>query len=213
MSSEKSLPDAVGLSPRWRVLLSGLLAYHLFAVFLGPFHFNTIPPGGRPAPDADLVLPWFQPYINFMFLNHGYAFFAPDPPSANHLLRGTLVYADDRSAENLQFPDRNRQRPRLLYHRHFMLSEFLHGAHPEISPSAKDATRSDDERRLLSIYHRLRASYENHLRAAYGAESAAITRIEHRMIPYEVLRSENPSLTDPRSYSDLIDAQLPGGGP
>lgn len=208
MASDESVIQKSSLRPLTRVLLSGFLAFHVFAIFLSPFHFNTIPPGGRPAPDADQLLPWFQPYINFMFLNHGYAFFAPDPPAANHLIRSTLVFDDDQPVVNRQYPDRNRQRPRLLFHRHFMLTEFLHGMYPGPPPESNDDAVRENYQRSLRTYHRLKSSFENHLQVSSAAKSATVTRIEHRMIPYEVLLRESPSLNDPRTFSDLNDAPI-----
>lgn len=208
MASDETVNPNSSLRPLTRVLLSGFLAVHVFATFLSPFHFNTIPPGGRPAPDADWLLPWFQPYINFMFLNHGYAFFAPDPPAANHLIRGTLVFDDDQADVNRQYPDRNRQRPRLLFHRHFMLTEFLHGNYPGPPPESNDDAVRENYLRSLRTYYRLKSSFENHLQVSSAAKSATVTRIEHRMIPYEVLLRESPSLNDPRTFSDLIDVPI-----
>jgi hypothetical protein len=197
-----------GIGRLGRLAASSLLLLHIFAMFLSPFHFNTIPPGGNPAPDAELVMPWLRPYINFMFLNHGYAFFAPNPPAANHLMRASLDTGDDRPPTAITFPDRALHRPRLMYHRHFMLTEFLHGAYPDPLPDEPDAESRARHAEALANYFRIRASFENHLRVAYGVPAASITRVEHRMIPYDVLLRERPSLTDPRSYSDLDDVPV-----
>ncbi|MFM2093565.1 MAG: hypothetical protein RIS70_689 [Planctomycetota bacterium] len=194
----------------WRFVISGLLSFHIFAMFLSPFHFNTVPPGGRPAPDADAILPWFLPYINFMFLNHGYAFFAPDPPAASHLIRGTVSWNDDRPEVSQVFPDRKLHFPRLLYHRHFMLTEFLNGTYPpELPPEERDESLVLQRQQALLVYHQLRDSYANHLKVAHQADSATITRVEHRVIPYPTLLNEKWPLTDPRSYFDLTDDPVP----
>lgn len=194
------------LSRPWRVIISTLVSLHIFAMFLSPFHFNTVPPNGRPAPDADAVLPWFLPYINFMFLNHGYAFFAPDPPAANHMVRGTIRWNDDRPEVTQMFPDRKVHFPRLLYHRHFMLTEYLNGTYPtELPRGERDASLHEQRREALRVYHQLRDSYANHLKVLNQADSVTITRVEHRIIPYPLLLREKLPLTDSRSYFDLTD--------
>jgi hypothetical protein len=63
-----------------------------------------------------------QWYLDALYLNHGYHFFAPEP-SNGHLIR-YQVY-DDRGGviADGQFPDRKEYWPRLLYHRYFMLAD------------------------------------------------------------------------------------------
>jgi len=91
---------------------------HLCAVVAAPL---TSPP-----PASELIRHVGQalsPYIEAVYLNHGYRFFAPDP-GPSHLLRYKITKADDSQVIG-QFPDVGAHWPRLWYHRHFMLSETI----------------------------------------------------------------------------------------
>jgi hypothetical protein len=69
----------------------------------------------------------YHPYITATFLDHSYKFFAPNP-GPSHLVRYDLYFADGSSRVNRDdqiLPDRVGHWPRLLYHRHFMLTEFM----------------------------------------------------------------------------------------
>src|SRR6185295_16555146 len=103
--------------PAIRALVSVLVALHVFAVFLGPF---ALPPSSDLAAGSFRL---FQPYVQGAFLDTGYRFFAPEP-GPSHLVRYELIGPDDKPIVRT-FPNRKLDRPRLLYHRHFMLSEFL----------------------------------------------------------------------------------------
>lgn len=99
-----------------RVVVSVLVALHLMAVFVAPW--------SAPPPSSDLartVAGWFAPYLHLAYLNHGYRFFAPDP-GPSHLVRYELEMPDG-SIKTGRFPDVGEHWPRLLYHRHFMISE------------------------------------------------------------------------------------------
>ncbi len=69
------------------------------------------------------------PYINALDLNHGYRFFAPDP-GPSHLIRYHLHWSDGHGRDGV-FPNLTEERPRLLYHRYFMLAEHLEGLYEE----------------------------------------------------------------------------------
>jgi hypothetical protein len=64
-----------------------------------------------------------QPYLDVLSLGNGYRFFAPEP-GPSHLVRYEATL-DDGTLEQGVFPNRDIHRPRLLYHRYFMLSEFM----------------------------------------------------------------------------------------
>jgi hypothetical protein len=69
----------------------------------------------------------YRPYITALYLDHSYKFFAPNPGDS-HLLRYDLYFADGTSRvgrDDQILPDRHGHWPRLLYHRHFMLTEFI----------------------------------------------------------------------------------------
>lgn len=106
------------VAARW--LASILLVYHVAAMFVSPW---VVPPTSVL---AARLQPWFAHYQTLLYLNHGYRFFAPNPGPASVVIY-ELEFADGSRREAL-FPDRsaiNRDYPRLMYHRWFMLSESL----------------------------------------------------------------------------------------
>ena len=132
--------------PFWRWLVSLLVVLHLTAVFVAPWDLMTdpaLPPGympprdarGRPQPLPPLnSMVWQKPvvtrglhrffhdYLNLLYLNHGYEFFAPDPPPGTHLVDYQVTQADGNVVKG-RFPSLDEQWPRLRYHRHMMLTE------------------------------------------------------------------------------------------
>ena len=135
----------IGWHPVWRWLVSLLIVLHITAVFCAPWDLSTdraLPPGyipptdnlGRqipPALDANVwqepIIPrtlrgwFFRHYLNLLYLNHGYEFFAPDPNGSN-LIRYQIRDSGGREIASGEFPDLKSQWPRLLYHRHMMLA-------------------------------------------------------------------------------------------
>ena len=129
----------------WRILVSLLVVLHLLAVFVAPWDlatFAALPPGyqgatdslGRPLPPGRDVLQepivtrflrgtFFRNYLNLLYLNHGYEFFAPDP--AGSFVIDYRVTKTDGTLVEGRFPDLSAQWPRLLYHRHMMLAAQL----------------------------------------------------------------------------------------
>lgn len=107
-------------SPRTKLILSGLAVVHLLAVFAAPW--------SMPQPSSQLarvVNEGFSPWTHALYMRHGYRFFAPDP-GPSHLILYEVTTEDGRTVEG-RFPDRNQHRPRLLYHRFFMISEHFWG--------------------------------------------------------------------------------------
>ncbi len=108
-----------------KIVISLLVVWHLTAVFLAPL---SIPPS------SPLVIEvaqgsFMQKYLDVLYLNHGYHFFAPEP-SNGHLIRYQVL--DDRSGLLAQgeFPSKQDNWPRLLYHRYFMLADQCEVASP-----------------------------------------------------------------------------------
>src|SRR3954467_5624138 len=161
--------------PTWsKLLISALLVMHVAAVVSPPLAFACRSRGGESAA-IRAVARFFQPYTGAFFFDHGYAFFAPDP-GPNHLVDYKLEFNDGRSPIKGRFPDLATERPRLLYHRYFMLSEALNNRFvppefaPEPSPPALTASTGERER-----FAKLKADYEaekkrwQHARRQYEA--------------------------------------------
>ena len=149
-----------------------LLAWHLMALCVGP---ATMPPA---SPLQTTAARAFAPYIATLYLGHGYHFFAPDPGPST-LLRYSGTTPDGTPVAGT-LPDLGDHVPRLLYHRHFMLTERLGG------PLA----RSRD-------YHRALA---DGLFLATGAGELSLAAVTHRTPePREVQLGFG--LDDPALYS------------
>ncbi len=200
-------PPTSGL-PSWaKMTISILLLFHLAAVFVAPFAV-ACDTGASSSPAVAPVRRWLDPYITLMFLNHGYFFFAPDP-GPNHLVDYKVEFDDGRKEVTGRFPDLTTERPRLLYHRHFMLSESLYAnfAPPEapLEPSPPPLTATDEEqarhkldkeehaqalaawKQRRRVYEGMWRSVEEHLKAEYGGQRVTLTRVEHRPpMPAEV---------------------------
>ncbi len=228
-ASAGSSSPATPLSPAVKLVLSGLLLFHLTAVFWAPFAF-ACNVGGSSSPLADPVGRWLQPYTDALFLNHGYFFFAPNP-GPSHLVRYQVEFDDGREPLVGMFPDLATQRPRLLYHRHFMLAESLYDRYappdppPEPTPppltappTAKAAFKREREvysRGLAAWQHQRRQyealwqAFEGHLRHEHGGSRVTLTRVEHRLpIPDQILL-ERRSLRDADSFIDLPESTPP----
>jgi len=107
-------------TPWSRFAISILLIYHIMAMFVSPW---AVPPTSRFAAGLES---YFAKYQTVLYLNHGYRFFAPDPGPAS-VVSYEMIMPDGSQLAGI-FPDTdaiNRQYPRLLYHRWFMLSETM----------------------------------------------------------------------------------------
>ena len=148
---------------RWAV--NCWLVFHLSAIIIAP---------ASVAPTSELIeSTWqvFQPYLEFLFLNHGYHFFAPEPAES------TLISFEAERADGTKvtghIPSR-KTLPRLLYHRHFMLTEHLH-----------DAQLRDAPDELLQEWL---DSYAEHICRKYGAVRVKLTGHLHGLPSREDVR-------------------------
>ena len=204
----------VKLPSKWRVIISLLLIVHIVAIFTPPFMLQASGPIGA-SPVGEMVMDTLQPYIDITFLNHGYAFFAPNP-GPSHLLRARIEFDDGRPPIEETFPNLDRQWPRLLYHRHFMLSEQLNAQYqppqlPEqISQDLELAERWQTARRMYELKWR---SFKEHLKAKHNASQVTLTRVRHRMIDVFEVTEQNKKLDAPDTFYDLReDGYIPPEG-
>ncbi len=222
-------------------LLSIFVVFHIAAVFAEPFRFFSASPVKPASEEAGWLRSTLGRYVDFMYLSHGYAFFAPNPgpshlleceikssaivqntenetkrqPASNSLRELSLVAQPEESFSTKAvrwrvFPDRDGDRPRLLYHRYFMLSEFYHTL---FAP----ASLSDDELRDLSLkerwqfdrnlYESLQASITKRLSDTYEAESIKLRRVEHELPSQLRVFGDGWKLTDPRLYLELREGE------
>jgi hypothetical protein len=201
----------------WQIAISLLLLLHLCALVTAPLQMAA---AGSPVVRPLALL---QPYVNLLYLNHSYFFFAPNP-GPNHLVRYELEFDDGRQPEVGEFPDRQTEWPRLLYHRHFMLSETLHAFFEPAAPLPEPRPPRDDSRQARRAYQReqaawdeghrvwqqrreiyvsLRKSIAAHLQAETGASEVTLIRREHRPLQPLEFSEDRLSLTDPQTYRNL----------
>ena len=90
-----------------------------------------MPPLAGPAPSSALATWMIQPLrplVGALYLGHGYRFFAPDP-GPGHAIRWGMRMPDGTTLSG-ELPDPAVDRPRLLYHRRFMIAEKIAGLVP-----------------------------------------------------------------------------------
>lgn len=100
-----------------KILASCFIALHVTAVFVAP---ASVPPTSTFVDNGWNVC---SPYLYATNMNNGYHFFAPEPGSSS--LLEYVGTTPDGELKHGVLPDKQRLRPRLLYHRYFMLTEFL----------------------------------------------------------------------------------------
>jgi hypothetical protein len=170
-----------GLSTSWRVAISAAIVFHLAAVFTGPWSFAPL--HSRLADDVFRAL---RPYIESLALGNGYRFFAPEP-GPSHLLHYEMEFADGSRRDGV-IPDLKTEWPRLLYHRHFMLSEFLNSIDSPAAPKG-----------LAQAYAE---GFARHLGLANDAQLVKLSLRRHRLTTMEEsLRGVAP--TDPSLYENI----------
>lgn len=165
------------------MLISLLLAWHVTAVFLAPLSVEPTSPLVGQLVQGPIV----QKYLDLLFINHGYHFFAPEPGNG-HLIRYEVF--DDRGGtiDQGEFPNKKTNWPRLLYHRYFMLAEQCEvGAPTDAEASAwRDAYLKNYARQILREYP--------------TAAAVRVRRVVHyTLLPEDAVRiATDPSLEEYR---------------
>jgi hypothetical protein len=140
------------------------LLLHLMAVAIPPM---SVPP----ASELQTGLAWLvSPYTEALGVHHGYRFFAPNPGPSD-MMRVEIVGRDGERLPDLIYPDLKKQWPRLLYHRHFMLTSRLSAA--PLDPTG----------------YAYAESYAQHLHALHDAQEVRIYRRLHRLPTADQVRS------------------------
>jgi hypothetical protein len=119
------------------------------------------------------------PSLQLMYLNHGFHFFSPEPGGST--LISYVLEFEDGTTQSGRFPNKQIW-PRLLYHRHFMLSEFLGAQSPE--------------RQQVLV-----RSYARNLCREHETKKVTISRVTHYLAPMERLRAGG-SLDDSSSFEE-----------
>ncbi len=137
------------------------LLWHLFVVFISPLSVS---------PTSQTVFDLAQNkvvrfYSDPLYLNHGYHFFAPDPP-INQLVRYQVIGENGEVVKEGEFPNKQQQWPRLMYHRHMMLAD-----------QAGLGLQDYDNPVQLSM-----RSYARHLLRTYQGSEARIDLVKHLIL-------------------------------
>lgn len=195
-TSEASRPAASRLATHWRVLISIAILLHLTAVIAAPWS-GPDPPG----PLVAAIVRPFGPYLDATYSGHGYRFFCP-APGPSHLIRYTLKLPDGTTIGDV-IPNLQTEWPRLLYHRHFMLTDKLANIWSPDEPDSRAPPEEREEwRKSRAVFETIVRSYAMHLISSTGATEATLEFVRHNL-PSRQLVLEGKSLSDPASYEVL----------
>lgn len=156
-------------------LLNGWLIFHLFAIVICP---ASVEPSSR------LIQRAFEtvaPYHHALFLNHGFRFFGPEPGPST-LVSYQLEFADGTTRSG-RIPNRSIM-PRLYYHRHFMLTEFLSNGPENLEPLVARA-------------------FARNLCRESGAVRVTLTKIEHTPASMDEIK-RGMTLNDPSTFKETL---------
>lgn len=161
-------PPAESTAPqpsRWRRVMFCIvnlwLLIHLTAIITAP---ATVGPSSQ---TSRTVWEAVAPYLQGLYLNHGFHYFAPQPGSSN--LVSWTVSRKDGTTVSGRFPNFD-IKPRLFYHRHFMLSEYLGNASPE-------------DQVIIA------RGFARNLCREYDAESVSVSTVRHDLPSMERIRA------------------------
>ena len=188
-----------------KLIITSVIVLHLLAIVLPPLSFQASGRSGVSPLIGRLMAP-IEAYCQFLYLNRGYAFFAPDP-GPSHLIQVRVQDAKGHD-EEMFYPDIKRQWPRLLYHRYFMLTEYLNEVY---RPSVESGSEYSQEelgvlRKEREKYDLIRNSYSLHLQSVHDGKQISLRRIEHLLPRYDLHRQAPRPLDDPISYRVLLDS-------
>lgn len=147
-----------------------------------------------------VVASYYRPYMQALSIDNGYRFFAPNPGPGN-TIRYELTMPDG-TVDSGRFPDRERHRPRLLYHRYFMLSERIHGeVGPVVAPPQEGF--KDPQQQQQFDAQRKRAEMLVAPVARQLLRESGAKRVKMFLVTRDV-----PSMADVRNGMSLTDERL-----
>ncbi|NBW97121.1 MAG: hypothetical protein EBR28_10410 [Planctomycetia bacterium] len=175
-----------------RAVASLLIATYIVAVVL--------PPLAGPPPASALAnraLQPFRPLVGALYLGHGYRFFAPDP-GPGHSIRWIVERADGSQVSG-SLPDRLADRPRLLYHRRFMIPE-------KIAPLVPPSDAPDEVRRAARAdWLPLVKGLAGQLLERHDGARVELALVEHYLpAPEELIAAEQGGGGDPDTMADIV---------
>jgi hypothetical protein len=193
---------------RMKFVLLALAAIHMLGVLAEPLRFFSRSPAGD-APEFGMLANIARPYSQWMYLDHGYFFFAPNPGPGRLVQYSAVAESDD--SQSYVFPDRKRHWPRLLYHRYFMLSEFYHS---RFAPNQVTEELRKDPEFLAGwnldshLYQQLQQSITNHLAYRLGATRVELRRLQRALPEPGMIFQDRLKLNDPRFVETLPESMV-----
>lgn len=145
-----------------KLLISLLLIWHVSAVFLAPLSIQPSSPLVQRVAQGSFM----QCYLDAIYINHGYHFFAPDP-GAGHLIKYQVLDSGGAVIKEGEFPNKSDNWPRLLYHRYFMLADQC-----EVGAESEAEAQRWQEKYLNAYARQV-------LRENSGAASVRLKRVVH----------------------------------
>ncbi|MEN1678175.1 MAG: hypothetical protein AAGJ46_01170 [Planctomycetota bacterium] len=162
----------------FRVAVSVWVLWHLFVLLISPLSVSPTSPLVAHAAQFWAVRAYSDP----LYLNHGYHFFGPDPPTYGRVIRYQVFDEAGGVKTEGEFPNLDQQWPRLWYHRHMMLADQAAGVGVFGDPQA-------DQRLTLTAYAR-------HLLQKHEGEQIRLECFRHYSLhPADVRGDVNPNQT------------------
>jgi hypothetical protein len=168
------------------------------------FALVAVPPLAGPAPSSELAARLIQPLrplVGALYLGHGYRFFAPDP-GPGHAIRWSMRMPDGSTRDGV-LPDPAVDRPRLLYHRRFMIAEKISGLVP--AADAPEALRQAAKRQWQPLV----MGVAGQLLRRHGGSEVELTLVEFDLpTPEDALAGT--AATDLETPLGIYALALPG---
>jgi hypothetical protein len=158
----------------------------------------------RTAPELTLFGNAIRPYSQWLYMDHGYFFFAPNP-GPGHLVQYQV------GSETRTFPDKAKHWPRLLYHRHFMLSEFYTSRYAprQVTDDLKQDPEFMDRWTFdLDIYSQMQSSILKSLTHSTGSNVTELQRLERTTPGPDAVLAEGIAIDDARWIEVLPESML-----
>ena len=205
-------PGGLHCPRKTRFVLLAIVALHFLGVLSEPLRFFSRSEIGT-APEFVWLGETMRPYSQWLYLNHGYFFFAPNP-GPSHLIEGTVPSLDGKPTERsvaLTLPDRKRHWPRLLYHRYFMLSEFYNS---RFAPARITEELKKDPEFLArwtfdrDLYSQIQTSLVHSLQTSRGLQDLELRRVERELPDPARVLIDGWALNDPRFTIVLPESMI-----
>ena len=189
-------------------VLLALLLLHFLGVLSEPLRFFSRSEV-RTGPEFAMLSDLYKPYSQWLYINHGYFFFAPNP-GPGHLIECTIQpqVSQTESSQTLLLPDRKAHWPRLLYHRYFMLAEFYNSRFAPATIGDEEKKDPEFVRRWAydkELYDQLQSLIVSSLKHSQTVERIELKRLERLLPDSQQVLKEGWTLNDPRLISVLSE--------